>query len=173
MSGLFNIPISGLKEGRHNYNFEINKEFFEQFEESEVKNGMLEAEIEADKRSSHINLTISIKGVVNISCDRCLGLFSHPVDCENRLLIKLGKIHDENDPDIITVPADEYEFDLKQYFYEYIFLALPIQKVHPDDRNGISTCDPGMLKKLSEHIVKEDDEIDPRWDELKKLINNN
>jgi uncharacterized metal-binding protein YceD (DUF177 family) len=173
MSGLFTIPISGLKEGRHSFNFEIDKEFFEQFEESEVKNGMLEACVEADKRSSHINLAIRIKGVVSISCDRCLLVFLHPVDCENRLLIKFGKINDENDPDIITVPADEYDLDLKQYFYEYILLALPIQRVHPEDRNGISGCDPEMLMKLDQHIVNEDDRMDPRWDELKKLINNN
>jgi DUF177 domain-containing protein len=173
MSGLFTIPISGLKEGRHNFNFEINKEFFEQFEESEVKIGMLEAFVEADKRSTHINLVIMIKGVVNVSCDRCLLVFSHPVDCENRLLIKFGKNNDENDPDIITVPADEYELDLKQFFYEYILLALPIQRVHPVDKNGISGCDPEMLKKLKQHFVNEDDRIDPRWNELKKLINNN
>jgi uncharacterized metal-binding protein YceD (DUF177 family) len=173
MSGLFTIPISGLKEGRHNLNFEINKGFFEQFEESEVKNGMLEVFVEADKRSSHINLAIRIRGVVSISCDRCLLVFSHPVDCENRLLIEFGKINDESDPDIITVPADEFEHDLKQYFYEYIILALPIQRIHPVDKNGISGCDPEMLKKLNQHIINEDNGIDPRWNELKKLINNN
>jgi uncharacterized metal-binding protein YceD (DUF177 family) len=173
MSGLFTIPIGGLKEGRHSFNIKINKEFFEKFEESEVKNGMLEAFVEADKRSSHINLAIRIRGVVSISCDRCLLVFSHPVNCENRLLIKFGKTNDESDPDIITVPADEYGLDLKQYFYEYILLALPIQRVHPVDKNGISGCDPEMLKKLNQHIVNEDDGIDPRWEELKKLINNN
>jgi hypothetical protein len=30
-----------------------------------------------------------------------------------------------------------------------------------------------MLDKLSRHIVKNEKENDPRWDELKKLINNN
>ena len=37
MSGLFIIPLSGLKEGRHCYDFEINKKFFDQLEESEIK----------------------------------------------------------------------------------------------------------------------------------------
>jgi uncharacterized metal-binding protein YceD (DUF177 family) len=60
-----------------------------------------------------------------------------------------------------------------QHCYEYILLALPIQRVHPDDKNGESTCDPGMLDKLKEHIIIEEPETDPRWDELKKLMNNN
>jgi uncharacterized metal-binding protein YceD (DUF177 family) len=173
MSGLFTVPVGGLKEGQHTFSFEINKEFFDQFEDSEVREGMLQATIEADKRSSHIDLSIRILGAVSISCDRCLGLISHPVDCINRLLVKFARTHDESDPDIITMPVDENELDMKQYFYEYILLALPIKRVHPDDKNGNSTCDPDMLKKLKEHIISEEVESDPRWDELKKLINNN
>jgi uncharacterized metal-binding protein YceD (DUF177 family) len=30
-----------------------------------------------------------------------------------------------------------------------------------------------MLLKLKEHITEEEHEIDPRWDELKKLITDN
>ena len=85
----------------------------------------------------------------------------------------MGKVRDEDDPDIITIHAEEPVLDLKQYFYEYILLALPIQRIHPDDSEGNSTCDPHMLEKLQEHIVNDIDEKDPRWDELKKLANNN
>jgi uncharacterized protein len=173
MSGLFTIPMSGMKEGYHNYDFEINKEFFEQFEESEIKEGTFLATVEAEKRSSHIDMTIRIKGEVSISCDRCLGVFQHPVDCVNRLLVKFGNIYEESDPEIIIFPADEQELDLKQYFYEYILLALPIQRVHPEESSGNSTCDPEMLKKLEDHLVNKDSRTDPRWDELKKLMNNN
>ena len=52
-------------------------------------------------------------------------------------------------------------------------LALPIKRVHPDDKNGKSTCDPVMLKKLEELIIDEETDTDPRWDELKKLMNDN
>jgi len=71
------------------------------------------------------------------------------------------------------LPADEHELDLQQHFYEYIHLALPIKRVHPDDQSGNSTCDPVMLKKLKELIVEEKYENDPRWDELKRLMNDN
>jgi uncharacterized protein len=173
MSELYNLPISGLKEGRHLYDFKISKEFFDKFEESEVKEGDLTADVQVDKSSTHLDIIIKITGTLNIACDRCLGLFKHPVDCSNRLLVKFGKTHDESDPEIITIPADEHQLDMSQYFYEYILLALPIQRVHPDDKNGKSTCDPEMIKKLREHIVGEDTGNDPRWDDLKKLLNNN
>jgi len=41
-----------------------------------------------------------------------------------------------------------------------------------NDQNGLSTCDPGMLKKLQEYIVNDKDKPDARWDELKNLIKN-
>jgi uncharacterized metal-binding protein YceD (DUF177 family) len=173
MSGSYTIPLSGLKEGRHTIDFEIDKKFFEKFEESEVKEGSLVANIEMDKRSSHSDLVIRISGSVRICCDRCLEMFFHPVNCENRLLVKFEKNVNDTNPDIISVPVDEPELDMLQHIYEFIHLALPIKRVHPDDKNGESTCDPVMLKKLDEHIVEEEIENDPRWDELKKLINDN
>jgi uncharacterized metal-binding protein YceD (DUF177 family) len=48
--------------------------------------------------------------------------------------------------------------------------------VHPVDRNGKNTCDPLMIKKLREHLIEveaEEKKNDPRWDELKKLKNEN
>ncbi len=173
MSGTYSIPLSGLKEGRHAIDFEIGNEFFERFEESEIKEGSLIAYIELDKRSTHIDLAIRLSGSVRICCDRCLEMFSYPVNCENRLLVKYSRIIEEIDPDVLTIPMDESELDLQQHLYEYIHLALPIRRVHPDDRNGNSTCDPEMLKKLDELIIERDNENDPRWDDLKKLMNNN
>jgi uncharacterized protein len=173
MSGTYIIPLSGLKEGRHTIDFSIGKEFFDLFEESEVKEGSLIADVEIEKRSSHAEVIIRISGSVIISCDRCLELFSLPVKCENKLLIKFGKSLEESDPDIISVPAEEHELDLTQHLYEFILLALPIKRVHPDDKKGNSTCDPLMLKKLEELLIEEENESDPRWDDLKKLMNDN
>jgi uncharacterized protein len=173
MPGSYTIQLGGLKEGRHTVDLEINSEFFDQFEESEVKEGNLVANIELDKRASHIDIRVKIAGYVRIGCDRCLETFSQKISCENRLLIKFGKSAENRDPDIINIPAEENELDLKQHIYEYILLALPIKRVHPDDKDGKSTCDPVMLEKLNEFITGEEPENDPRWEMLKKLMNDN
>ena len=173
MSGLFNIPIRGIKEGHHNLKYEIGKQFFDLFEESEIKEGDLIAVAEIEKTYSHIDLDIKISGNVRICCDRCLEMFDHPVNCENRLLLKFGNELDDSNPEIITLPRDEHEMDLKQCFYEFIYLSLPIQRIHPDDAQGISTCNPEMMQKLKEHLVKEENKNDSRWEELERLINDN
>ncbi len=173
MPGLFTIPIGGIKNGHHEFEFKIGKPFFDQFEESEIKAGELTAIAEVLRSSSHLDLDIRISGIVRVCCDRCLEVFDHPVDCVNRLLVKFGRESDDSDPEIITVTDEDNELDLRQYFYEFIHLALPIRRIHPDNADGVSTCDPVMLQKLKEHLVEDDKGGDPRWDELKKLMNDN
>ena len=173
MSSTYTIQLGGLKEGHHTIDFEIGKEFFEQFEESEVKEGSLIANIEMDKRTSHADIIIRISGSVRVSCDRCLEIFSQPISSENRLLVKFGKSMEYLDPDILSLASDESQLDLQQQIYEFIMLALPIKRVHPADKNGKSKCNPVMLKKLEELLIEEEKETDPRWDELKKLMNDN
>jgi len=173
MSRAYIIPIGGLKDGNHKFDFEIGKRFFENFEESEVKEGELAAEIVLDKRSTHIDLLIRIEGRVEINCTRCLGIFSWHVESESRLLVKFGGSNEEIDPDIIYLPQGENELDLEQHLYEDILLALPIRRIHPDDNEGRSTCDPEMLKRLEDLKAGEETGEDPRWNELKKLLNEN
>jgi uncharacterized protein len=74
---------------------------------------------------------------------------------------------------MLTIPADEYELDISHYIYEFVHLALPLKRTHPLDKKGNSTCDPVMLQKLSEHVIDIEKKADPRWDELKKLMNDN
>ena len=173
MSGTNMIPLGGLKEGLHIFDFEINKEFFEQFEESEITEGSLTAHIELERHKTHLDLLIKIRGMVNLSCDRCLDMFLQPVESENRLLVKFGKEEGKTDPDMLYLAADEHELDMKQHLYDYISLSLPIKRVHPNDADGKSACNPEMLKKLKEHMVEEEPATDPRWEELKKLMNDN
>ena len=173
MSGTNMIPLGGLKEGLHIFDFEINKEFFEQFEESEITEGSLTAHIELERHKTHLDLLIKIRGMVNLSCDRCLDMFLQPVESENRLFVKFGQDEGETDPDMLFLAADEHELDMKQHLYDYISLSLPIKRVHPYNAEGRSMCNPEMLKKLKEHMVEEEPALDPRWDELKKLMNDN
>jgi len=173
MPRLYTIPLNGLKEGHHTFKFEVDNEYFENFEESEIKEGNLTVIAEVEKRSSHLELEIIISGQVKICCDRCLEMFAFPIECRNSIIVKSGSGHDENDPDIIILALNEQELDLKQYIYEFIYLALPIKRVHPRGSDGKSTCDPEMIRKLNEHIVDEERINDPTWDELKKLINDN
>ena len=71
---------------------------------------------------------------------------------------------------MIILNTDDHEIDLKDYIYELIFLNIPIRKVHPDDEDGNSTCNPEMLNKLEKYTTKdESSKIDSRWSKLNDL----
>jgi len=169
MAGLHRIPLTGLKEGSHLYEFKIDGGFFELFDESLIKDADLKAVVELIKRSAHMELNIKIKGRVSLPCDRCLDLYEQEIETDDRVLIKFGDQWEEVDDEVIMIPYGENELELDQLFYEFTHLGLPLKKVHADDDKGNSTCNPEMLEKLNKHIVRDEKKTDPRWNELKKL----
>ncbi|HCI55245.1 MAG TPA: DUF177 domain-containing protein [Bacteroidales bacterium] len=173
MTRLYTIPLFGLKEGDYTFDFIIGNDFFDRFEESEIKEGSLTATAGLIRYPSCIILTIKISGNVKICCDRCLDMYMQKIECENHLIIKSGVLFDNTDPDILIVPFGENELDLSQLFYEFIHLALPLRRIHPDDIYGKSGCNPEMIKELDKHVVTENIYEKTNLNELNKLLKNN
>ena len=167
----FIIPFEGLNIGNHEFGFDVNQLFFEEIAYSEIKNGQLRVELDLEKQETMLILSFSIEGSVEVTCDRCTDDFDFPLKGNQQLLVQFGDEFVEQDGEMITIPRSDSEIDLAPYIYEYIFLMLPIQRIHPDDDQGNSTCNTEMLEKLSELSFTETKE-DPRWDALKKLKKN-
>ncbi|WP_372651771.1 DUF177 domain-containing protein, partial [Draconibacterium sp.] len=68
----YNIEFKGLKEGLHDYQFEVNDKFFVHFEESLVDNGEVSVKVEHEKRSAFLKLSFALEGWLELVCDRCL-----------------------------------------------------------------------------------------------------
>jgi uncharacterized metal-binding protein YceD (DUF177 family) len=168
----FVIPFKGLKVGRHNFVFDIDDTFFDDYEQSEVTKGKVHAEIDLDKRANMLELHFRLSGNVMVICDRCLDEFELPIKYETALFVKFGDVNEEQTDEIIVLSHNEFEIDAAQYIYEFVHLSLPYKRVHPNDSKGRSTCNKEMLKKLDEYIIREnEDDKDPRWDELQNLLN--
>jgi uncharacterized protein len=171
----YTIPFSGLKEGKHLFEFTADYRFFAGFEQSEIEKGNLSVQIELEKRSTYMGLAFIIKGEVELICDRCLENYMQPLKSRNTLLVKFSEETIEEDAEIIYIHPTEHQIELAQLIYEFIVLSLPIRHVHPDDNDGNSLCDPSMLKKLDEYrafVSGKDEPEDPRWNELRKIIGN-
>jgi len=169
----FAIPFRGLKLGDHHFEYVIDEKFFECIEYSEIKRGKVSVAIELNKQERMLIFQFNINGTVEVECDRCLGLFDYPVSGDQMMYVKLGDEWLEESDDVLIIPESEHEFNVGQLIYEYIMLMLPIQRIHPDDDNGNSTCDPEMLEKLGTGTKPQ--QSDPRWDalaDLKKTLNN-
>ncbi|HPT14380.1 MAG TPA: DUF177 domain-containing protein [Bacteroidales bacterium] len=163
----FIIPFVGLELGNHQFDFEVDDKFFEQFEYSQIHSARLKVTVLLEKQERMMIFNTEITGEVDAVCDRCGGSFMLPVDGSEQLIVKFGEEYSEESDDVVVIPATDYKFDLAPFIYEYSHLMLPARILHPDDENGNSTCDPDVLKRLS--AMAPHDTVDPRWEALKNL----
>lgn len=165
------IRFSGLKDGPHTFRLDIGRPFFEHFDYGEITNGVIRVECEMEKQERMLVFNLGIKGKVRMPCDRCMEPFELPVEGSEQLIVKFGEEALEEDDKLIVIPETAYEIDLSHYLYEFIHLLLPSRRVHGEDEEGNTLCDPEMLKRLEDH--HNEPQIDPRWDALKKLKKDN
>ena len=167
------VRISGLGDGEHDFLFELDQQFFVLFEHPDIKDGKVEAKVIFEKKAGILALRFSLTGEVEVICDRCLEAFKTGISSRQTIYVKWGEEIGEIEDDVLIVGRDEHEIEVGQYLYEFIILALPYQRIHPEDADGNSTCNPEMLKKLEAHQAQETDQselTDPRWDVLKGII---
>jgi uncharacterized metal-binding protein YceD (DUF177 family) len=168
------IHFTGLSDGIHNLTFSFGKLFFDEHKVLEARDGDITAEVLLKKKPGMLEIHIELSGLLEIQCDRCLEFFKMPVKYSGDLVVKFGEDASASTDEIWIISPNENTLDLNQYFYECIGLTIPIQKVHSDNEDGSSACNPEMLQKLNSLSIKEKvkKESDPRWNKLKDLLNN-
>jgi uncharacterized metal-binding protein YceD (DUF177 family) len=143
---------------------------------NDVKSGEVEVHVLLNKTESFLELDVSLKGELEIMCDRCLEYFNYPVKFNGSLVVKFSEASTESSDEIIVIHPNDHELDLKQYIYESLCLSIPYRKVHPEDKEGNSACNQDMIDRFGNIKIEEDkkdDKTDPRWDLLKDIIENN
>ena len=172
--GEYVVRFSELKEDTETFEYSLEEKFFQLYTSNDWESGKIRAIVTAEKRVDGITLVFDLRGELTVVCDRCLDAFPHQVSASETLFVKYGLIEEELDDNIVVVSKEENQIDLGKYLYEYLVLSLPVKRVHPDQADGNPGCNPEMLARLNKHIVTEDTEVtDPRWDELKKLMDKN
>ena len=165
----YSIQFTGLKSGDHDFEFEIDNTFFENIEYSELNEGKLRVALRLEKHTNMLVLNFSIDGNVTVPCDRCGEDFELPVNEKQRLIIRFGDQAVEESEDVMIIPRTESEINVAHFIYEYIVLALPQKRVHPEGK-----CDKEVLKRLEklEEETNKNKNADPRWDGLKNITLN-
>lgn len=171
----FLIPFIGLKLGKHHFEFQINKKFFENFDYHEFEDCDIKITIVLEKKSTLLELDFKQKGTVHVPCDLTNEMFDLPVKAKLHLVVQFGDDFNNDNEELLILPHGEHQLDVSQYIYEMIVLSVPFKRVHPGIKDG--TLNTEALDKLTELSVKEkkqnnikQEEIDPRWDKLKQLL---
>ncbi len=169
----YNINIVGLSNREHQFQFEIGDEFFRKFGTDIVSEGTFHVELLLNKHETFIEVEFKINGAAHLICDRSLEPFDFPINSNNNIVFKYGDAFQEMTDEIVIIPRETATLELGQYIYEFIALGIPLKKLHPRFQDEVNEEDDseGKIVYSSEtsEEKKDDEEIDPRWNILKKL----
>ena len=162
------VKFAGLPVGSHEFEFEVKDKFFEQINDSEIKSADLKVNLTLLKQGTLMQMIFKIEGTVEMDCDRCLTPYDFPIKAESTLIVKHGN-PDEGNDEVLVIPEGAGEADISHYLYEYIILALPSRKI-PCEIEEDFECDEETLLKFNENAVQEEkEEVNPIWEQLKKI----
>jgi uncharacterized metal-binding protein YceD (DUF177 family) len=169
------IPFVGLKLGKHQFEYQVNNAFFEIFDYNEYNNSDIKVNLVLEKKSTMLELVFKHKGTVNVPCDLTSEEFDLPIKGKMKLIVRFGETFNDENEELLILPHGEFEIDVAQYIYEMIVLSVPLRRVHPGIKDGSLKTE--ALTKLNELSIKEqkkehkeEENTDPRWDKLKKLL---
>ncbi|QCX53326.1 DUF177 domain-containing protein [Elizabethkingia sp. JS20170427COW] len=173
----YDIAFSGLKNGKHDFVFEIKQEFFDLFEiEQEFDNAAFQVNVKLDKYSTFLEFVLQIHGTVDLICDISSEQYSQSIENRMKVLVKFGEEYDDSNEEIITIPHHDSNFNIAQLIYEGVVLSIPMKKLSPN----LSQEDLDLVEQYSptedieeEEEEQDDSEIDPRWAILNQLKDKN
>lgn len=189
----YKLPLKSMSPGVHEVEYKLGKQFFVNMESQSVHDADLTVHLTVNHKSDLYYLDFNISGEVTLICDRCLDDLHYPIDTTYAIAVKYGDDYNDDNDDLLVIPESDNTLNVAYMIYETVELAIPMKHVHP-----LGKCNRAMsaiLKKhrarradedddteLEEQLIEEMDHVDmssddvptdPRWDELKKLTDNN
>lgn len=144
----FVIPLNGLAQGRTVFHARADKEFFEEFENREIMEAGVDAEISVEKSGNLIDVDCLMDGTVTVACDRCLESLVLPVHASAVFSVRFGSempesVSSDEGRETIMIPENSSDLDMSQAVYDYVCLSLPVRRVHAEGE-----CNPDTVRYL-------------------------
>lgn len=152
----YKVDLKGMATDTVSYRWQADNDFFSAVQGPEIKQGLLDVALRVKRTSGAYELEFQLQGEVEVTCDRCLESMNQPIDAFCTLRVVMGEDF-VDDGDVVVIPEREGVINVAWNIYEFAALQIPLRHVHPD------------CEALSES--SEEERVDPRWAELKKLIN--
>lgn len=155
----FIIPFVGLKQGKHEFSYDITDAFFETYEYSIIQQGDVHVDFTLDKKDTMMVGEFQLEGRVKTACDRCNDILEIPIEGEFKLVYKFATV-DEEDEALVVIFPEEYEINIKDSLLEFMTVLLPSRSVHDEGE-----CNEEMLNYLNEYVINPLDEDEDDYDD--------
>lgn len=124
-------------------------------------------------RTNHfIEVDFAIDVDAQLICDRSLKPFYRHLDGSYHVLFEPDNVEDtETEKGAVRqIPPEDLILDIEKEVRDTIMLEIPVRKIHPDYLDSEGNPEDFETKKYGPE-PDEEEMIDPRWSELKKLKN--
>ncbi|WP_228713799.1 YceD family protein [Arundinibacter roseus] len=174
----YSIDIYGLENKSYEYDYEVEPVFFQEMPQDLIEGGNFKVHLVLEKSSTMIQLRFSIVGEVELICDRSLEPYEEQVETQGLMILKFGDQDEELTEEIAIINRNRTRINVAGYIFEFIALALPMKKIHPDLRTQdddtefealVYSSESGETADADESAPAPEEKIDPRWEPLKKL----
>ena len=174
----YDIAFVGLKQGIHEYQYQVNDKFFEAYQEQDFRNCKANVKLTLDKQNGFMLLKFEIGGALEVTCDRC-GSNVLPMNLwdEFNVVVKLAEDPDnmneqEEDPDVYYIGRGESHLHVADWIYEFINLSIPMQRMCSEEKMGSQFCNNDVLDMLSKAGDQPNHAENPIWKGLEKIKKN-
>ena len=151
-----------MKLGTHEFEFKLDKAFFEVIDQSLIEDGEVMVKLKWEKKETMMVAFFELKGVVFTACDRCNDPISVPIEGQYKLIYKFGT-EESDDENLIVLEPESIEVDLTDQLYEFSAVSLPNRIIHP-----AGECNEEMMKYYDSYTVNANEpepEDDEDWDD--------
>ena len=167
----FTVQFGSLKEGFHDFKYQLTDEFFALIEQDLIQKGEVSVLLNLERFERHMSCTFTLSGWVKKNCDVCLSNLRYPVECTHNLHVKITDKQIEEEPDLISIDSNAYELDLTNHLFDYVVLSLPM-KLECKDAINREECDEKVLEMLANSKDETDNSNHPEWQKLKEIFKN-
>jgi len=162
------VEFNKLRSGNNTFAFVLNTEFIHSVDDQSNIEAEVFAHLDLFKTDTMYELKFKLSGKIKTTCDTCLDEFELPVDSHFNLILKISETEQYDDDEIVYITPQTIDYDLRQYLYECLVLALPIKKICS---LAGKICNEEVVSKLNDiQTNKDEDGDDPRWDKLKGIF---
>ena len=149
----YRIPFVSLKEGIHQFEFQLTDKFFDSIEYSIINKGNVHVVLALEKKETMLIGNFTISGCVEGNCNRCNDPMNININGAYKLVYKFGN-EPSDDESLIIIYPDEFEIDIKNSLFELITVSVPKRTIHPSGE-----CNEEMVEILDEYIMIEEHTI--------------
>ena len=172
----FEIAFVGLKPGSHEFRYELNDRFFEEFGPQDFENCKSQVKLVLEKNSGFLMLKFEVGGSLEVLCDRCGNNLPLELWDEFEMLVKMTdepeKMNaEEESPDVFYISQTESHLNIKNWVYEFVNLSIPMHKMCKENEMGSTSCNKEVLAKLEKMNPQPVSENKKIWKDLDKFRN--